>query len=98
MVALPTRASAAAHPARWTAFNTRHGAVCGHRGSASSRGLMLGEHASASLVATLISASPRGRDVRAIERPQRALPAANAPVWLAPGIAADIPFSAPAAG
>ena len=57
---------------------------------------MSGEHASASLVATLISTSPGGLDVRAIERARSALPAANAPVWLAPGMAADIPFSAPA--
>jgi phosphoserine phosphatase len=57
---------------------------------------MSGEHASASLVATLISASPGGLDVGAIERARSALPAANAPVWLAPGMAADIPFSAPA--
>jgi phosphoserine phosphatase len=50
-----------------------------------------------SLVATLIStsASP-ALDSRAIERAQRALGSAQLPVWLEPGVAADIPFAAPA--
>jgi phosphoserine phosphatase len=49
-----------------------------------------------SLVATLISspASP-ALDVRAIERVQSALSSRQAPDWLAPGIAADVFFSAP---
>ena len=47
-----------------------------------------------SLVATLISnpAAP-ALDAAAIERARGALPAAQAPVWLDPGIAADIPFT-----
>ena len=47
-----------------------------------------------SLVATLISdpAAP-ALDTAAIERTRGALPAAQSPVWLDPGIAADIPFS-----
>jgi phosphoserine phosphatase len=47
-----------------------------------------------SLVATLISnpAAP-ALDSAAIERARGALPAAQAPVWLDPGIAADIPFT-----
>jgi len=53
-------------------------------------------HAPASLVATLISPSPPGLDARAFARVRSALPAAGAPVWLAPAIAADVPFSAPA--
>ena len=46
------------------------------------------------LVATLISnpAAP-ALDAAAIERARGALPAAQAPVWLDPGIAADIPFT-----
>ncbi len=46
------------------------------------------------LVATLISnpAAP-ALDAAAIERARRALPSAQAPIWLDPGIAADIPFS-----
>jgi phosphoserine phosphatase len=49
-------------------------------------------------VATLISnpAAP-SLDAAAIERARRALPSAQAPSWLDPGIAADIPF-APFAG
>ena len=45
-------------------------------------------------VATLISnpAAP-SLDAAAIERARRALPSAQAPAWLAPGIAADIPFA-----
>ena len=45
-------------------------------------------------VATLISnpAAP-SLDAAAIERARRALPSAQAPVWLDPGIAADIPFA-----
>jgi phosphoserine phosphatase len=45
-------------------------------------------------VATLISnpAAP-SLDAAAIERARRALPSAQAPVWLDPGIAADIPFT-----
>ncbi len=53
-------------------------------------------HAPASLVATLISPSPPGLNSRAIARVRSALPAAGAPVWLAPATAADVPFSAPA--
>jgi phosphoserine phosphatase len=50
------------------------------------------------LVATLISnpAAP-ALDTGAIERARGALPAAQAPVWLDPGIAADIPFTGDAA-
>ncbi|HEY7244419.1 MAG TPA: phosphoserine phosphatase SerB [Xanthobacteraceae bacterium] len=48
------------------------------------------------LVATLISTSPGGLKIRAIERARGVLASAGAPVWLAPDIAADIPFSAPA--
>ena len=46
------------------------------------------------LVATLISnpAAP-SLDAAAIERARRALPSAEAPTWLDPGIAADIPFT-----
>jgi phosphoserine phosphatase len=49
-----------------------------------------------SLVATLISspASP-ALDIRAIERVQGALSSRQSPDWLAPGIAADVFFSAP---
>jgi phosphoserine phosphatase len=45
-------------------------------------------------VATLISnpAAP-SLDAAAIERARRALPSAEAPIWLDPGIAADIPFT-----
>jgi len=45
-------------------------------------------------VATLISnpAAP-SLDAVAIERARRALPAAQAPIWLDPGVAADIPFT-----
>src|SRR6516162_7043050 len=45
-------------------------------------------------VATLISnpAAP-SLDAAAIERARRALPSAQAPAWLDPGIAADIPFA-----
>ncbi|TMJ76212.1 MAG: phosphoserine phosphatase SerB [Alphaproteobacteria bacterium] len=45
-------------------------------------------------VATLISnpAAP-SLDADAVERAQRALPSAQTPVWLDPGIAADIPFT-----
>src|SRR5215470_5650169 len=45
-------------------------------------------------VATLISnpAAP-SLDAAAIERAHRALPSAQAPAWLDPGIAADIPFA-----
>jgi phosphoserine phosphatase len=51
-----------------------------------------------SLVATLISnpAAP-ALDAAAIERARGALPAAQAPVWLDSGIAADIPFTGDAA-
>src|SRR5919197_3973736 len=47
-------------------------------------------------VATLISnpAAP-ALDAAAIERARDALPSPQAPVWLAPGIAADIPFTSP---
>jgi phosphoserine phosphatase len=46
------------------------------------------------LVATLISnpAAP-SLDAAAIERARRALPSARAPIWLDPGVAADIPFT-----
>jgi len=46
-------------------------------------------------VATLISnpAAP-SLDAAAIERARRALPSAQAPSWLDPGVAADIPFAA----
>ena len=49
-----------------------------------------------SFVATLIS-DPRARalDNRALERAQHAVSTDGGPVWLAPGIAADIPFTAP---
>ena len=48
------------------------------------------------LIATLISnpAAP-ALDAAAIERARGALPSARAPIWLDPGIAADIPFSGP---
>jgi phosphoserine phosphatase len=47
-------------------------------------------------VATLISnpAAP-ALDAAAIERAQGVLPAAQAPIWLDPGVAADIPFTGP---
>jgi phosphoserine phosphatase len=47
-------------------------------------------------VATLISnpAAP-ALDAAAIERARGALPSPQAPIWLDPGVAADIPFSAP---
>ncbi len=47
-----------------------------------------------SLVATLISnpAAP-ALDAAAVERARGTLPAAQAPVWLDPGVAADIPFT-----
>ncbi|HEY6995042.1 MAG TPA: phosphoserine phosphatase SerB [Xanthobacteraceae bacterium] len=47
-------------------------------------------------VATLISnpATP-ALDAAAVERVRSALPSPRAAIWLAPGIAADIPFSAP---
>ena len=47
-------------------------------------------------VATLISnpAAP-ALDAAAIERARSALPSAQAPIWLDPGIAADIPFTGP---
>src|SRR5262252_8200460 len=47
-------------------------------------------------VATLISspAAP-ALDAATVERARAVLPAAQAPVWLDPGIAADIPFTAP---
>jgi phosphoserine phosphatase len=50
------------------------------------------------LVATLISnpAAP-ALDAVAVERARGALPVAQAPVWLDPGIAADIPFTGDAA-
>jgi phosphoserine phosphatase len=57
---------------------------------------MSGEHAPSSLVATVIAGSPAGLDMGAIACARSVLPAANAPIWLAAGIAADIPFSAPA--
>ena len=46
-------------------------------------------------VATLISnpAAP-ALDAAAIERARAALPSPQAPIWLDPGIAADIPFNA----
>jgi phosphoserine phosphatase len=49
-----------------------------------------------SFVATLIS-GPRARalDNRALERAQHAVSTDTSPVWLAPGIAADIAFTAP---
>ena len=45
-------------------------------------------------VATLISnpAAP-SLDAAVVERARRALPAAQAPIWLDPGVAADIPFT-----
>ncbi len=48
------------------------------------------------LIATLISnpAAP-ALDAAAIERARSALPSAQAPIWLDPGIAADIPFTGP---
>jgi phosphoserine phosphatase len=48
------------------------------------------------LIATLISnpAAP-ALDAAAIERARGALPSAQAPIWLDPGIAADIPFTGP---
>src|ERR1700681_1818244 len=47
-------------------------------------------------VATLISnpAAP-ALDAAAIERAQGVLPAAQAPIWLDPAVAADIPFTGP---
>src|SRR5262245_47706979 len=51
-----------------------------------------------SLVATLISnPAAEALDAAAIERARGALPAAQPPVWLDPGIAADIPFTGDAA-
>jgi len=51
-----------------------------------------------SLVATLISnPAAEALDAAAIERARGALPKASAPVWLDPGIAADIPFTGDAA-
>ena len=48
------------------------------------------------LVATLISnPAVAALDAAAIERARGLLPAAQAPIWLAPAIAADIPFAAP---
>ena len=46
------------------------------------------------LVATLISnpAAP-ALDSAAIERASGALPSAQAPIWLDPGVAADVPFT-----
>src|ERR1700751_4286208 len=45
-------------------------------------------------VATLISnPAPPALDAATIERARRALPSAQAPTWLDPGIAADIPFA-----
>src|SRR5262245_16842475 len=51
-----------------------------------------------SLVATLIS-NPAAAALNAatIERARGALPKASAPIWLDPGIAADIPFTGDAA-
>jgi len=47
-------------------------------------------------VATLISSpAARALDAAAIERACGVLPAAQAPTWLDPGIAADIPFTGP---
>jgi phosphoserine phosphatase len=47
-------------------------------------------------VATLISnPAAQALDATLIERARGALPSPQAPVWLAPGIAADIPFTAP---
>lgn len=45
------------------------------------------------LIATLI-AHPHALDTAALERARAALPEAGAPLWLDPGRAADIPFSA----
>jgi phosphoserine phosphatase len=56
---------------------------------------MPAEHASPSLVATLISGSLDGLDGGTTERAHSTLPEAGAPIWLAPGVAADIFFSAP---
>jgi phosphoserine phosphatase len=48
-----------------------------------------------SLVATLISSSaPPALDIRAIERVQNELLSRQVPNWLAPGVAADVPFTA----
>jgi phosphoserine phosphatase len=47
-----------------------------------------------SLVATLISGSRPELDARTIERARSVLPEAQTPVWLSPGIAADIPLRA----
>jgi phosphoserine phosphatase len=48
-----------------------------------------------SLVATLISSSARpALDIRAIERVQNELLSRQVPNWLAPGVAADVPFTA----
>src|SRR6266851_29938 len=51
---------------------------------------------SMTFVATLIAnpAAP-ALDAAAIERVRGLLPAAQAPIWLDPGVAADIPFSGP---
>ena len=50
-----------------------------------------------SFVATLISGpSAQPLDDRALERAQHALSTETTPIWLARGIAADIPFTAPA--
>jgi phosphoserine phosphatase len=47
-----------------------------------------------SLVATLISSSASpALDIRAIERVQSALSSQQAPNWLEPGVAADVPFT-----
>ena len=45
-------------------------------------------------VATLIAASAAKLDTAVLTRARTALPAAGEPSWLAPGIAADIPFTA----
>jgi phosphoserine phosphatase len=50
------------------------------------------------LVATLISnPTAAALDAAALERARGALPAAEPPIWLAPAVAADIPFAAPPA-
>src|SRR6516225_3064030 len=47
------------------------------------------------LVATLVaSAASPVLDARTIESARNALPSSSIPVWLAPGVAADIPFTA----
>jgi phosphoserine phosphatase len=51
------------------------------------------------LVATLISSSASpALDIRAIERVQSAVSSRQAPNWLAPGVAADVPFTAHVTG